>query len=208
MSVPRLGAFAALVLLNRFWNAARFDLPLKDFRRAALLGLVPMALWGFYFSGGQGQNFTPFKMFVGFFTSLVVGVFEEYAFRGPLLFALRQRLSLFATVVLSSVLFSIYHVQAQPFRCWVAIFLTGVIYANLRFRGLDLGWLAVIHGVTDALFFAFPDINPNMFGFYGMVLQAGLLAYAVMTFPWEKLTEAPSNDKPTAANRSQRRPGN
>jgi membrane protease YdiL (CAAX protease family) len=118
MSVPRLGAFAALVLLNRFWNAARFDLPLKDFRRAALLGLVPVALWGFYFSGGQGQNFTPFKMFVGFFTSLVVGVFEEYAFRGPLLFALRQRLSLFATVVLSSVLFSIYHVQAQPFRCW------------------------------------------------------------------------------------------
>lgn len=196
MSIPRLGAFATLVLLNRFWHAARFDLPFKDFGRVALLGLVPVALWVFYFSGGQGGIFTPFKRFVGFFTSLVVGVFEEYAFRGPLLFALRQRLSLLSTVVLSSVLFAIYHVQAQPLRSWVAIFLTGVIYANLRFRGLSLGWLAVIHGVTDAFFFAFPDMNPSMFGFYGLVLQTGLLAYVVMTFPWEKLRE---DDKPVAA---------
>jgi len=183
MSIPRLGAFAALLLLNRIWNASRFDLPLRDFARAALMGFVPMALWVFYFSAGHGEAFTPFMMLVGFFTSLAVGAFEEYGFRGPLLSALRQRLSLFAAIVLSNVLFAIYHVQAQPPRFWAAIFLTGVIYANLRCRGLSLGWLAAIHGMTDALFFLFPDINPDPFGFYGLVLHAGLLIYAIMTFP-------------------------
>lgn len=149
MSIPRLGAFAALVLLNRNWNAARFDLPLKDFERAARLGFAPTALWVFYLSGGHGAPFAPFMMAVGLFTSLIVGAFEEYAFRGPLLFCIREHFSLFTTIVLSNVLFAIYHVQAQAVRNWLAIFLTGVIYANLRFRGLSLVWLAVIHGVTD-----------------------------------------------------------
>lgn len=193
MSIPRLGGFAALLLLNRIWNASSFDLPLRDLGRAALMGFVPMALWVFYFSAGHGGAFTPSMMFVGFFTSLVVGVFEEYAFRGPLLSALRQHMSLFTTIVLSNVLFAIYHVQAQPLRFWLAIFLTGVIYANLRFRGLSLGWLAVIHGVTDASFFFFPNISPDPFGLYGLVLHVGLLVYAVMTLPRSKVTESRSN---------------
>ncbi len=158
------------------------------------MGAVPLALWAFYFSGGEGEAFTRFQMLVGFFTSLGVGIFEEYAFRGPLLFALRQHLSLLTSVVLGSALFAAYHVQAQPIEGWVAIFLTGVIYANLRFRGLSLGWLAAIHGVTDALFFAFPDNPPNLFNFYGLILQAGLLIYAVMSFPRKKAAEAPPAD--------------
>jgi len=158
------------------------------------MGLAPAALWVFFFSSGHGATFTPLMMFVGFFTSLIVGAFEEYAFRGPLLYALRQRLSLFTTIVLSNVVFAIYHVQAQPTGFWVAIFLTGVIYANLRFRGVSLGWLALIHGVIDAFYFLFPGSSSDPFGFYGLVLQAGLLVYAVMTFPRSKATEALSNE--------------
>jgi len=200
MSVPRLCAFAALLVLNRSWNLARFDLPLKGFGKAALLGLPPMALWIFYFSGSDGEAFSPFMKFLGLVTSLIVGLFEEYAFRGPLLFALRQRLSLFSTIAVSNVLFAAYHVQAEPVRFWPVIFLTGVIYANLRFRGLSLGWLAIIHGVTDAFYFVFPDINPDIFGFYGLVLQGGLLIYAVATFPWDKVFKVPSNGKLEAGN--------
>ena len=199
MTVPRLGAFAALVLLNRIWKADRFDLRLWDFGRAALLRFVPTALWVFHFRGGQGDNFTPSQMAVGFFTSLVVGLFEEYAFRGPLLFALRQRLSLLATAVVSSALFAVYHVQAQPMRSWGAIFLTGVIYANLRFRGLSLGWLAIIHGATDAFYFVFPGTTPNLFSFHGVAFQGGLLAYAVLTFPRSKPVGRPSNEDAAAA---------
>lgn len=186
MSIPRLGGFAALLLLNRVWNASRFDLPLREAGRAALMGFAPMALWAFYFSAGRGDPFSPLMMFVGFFTSLVVGAFEEYAFRGPLLFALHQRFSLFTTIAFSNVLFAVFHVQAQPLRSWMAIFLLGVIFANLRFRGLSLGWLALIHGVTDALYFLFPGVLPDPFGFHGLTLQAGLLVYAVITFPLSK----------------------
>jgi membrane protease YdiL (CAAX protease family) len=183
MNIPRLGAFMALVLLNRTWNALRLELPVSDLGRAALLGFAPVALWTFYFSGGSGPPFTRLMMLVGIFSSLIVGVWEEYAFRGALLFAFRQRMPVFASIVLSSGVFAIYHVEAQPFRAWLHIILMGVIFANLRFRGLSLGWLAMIHGVIDALFFFFPAFNPDPFGFRGLMFQAGLLIYAVATWP-------------------------
>jgi membrane protease YdiL (CAAX protease family) len=188
MSIPRLSAFGVLLVLNRRWNIAAFSMPLSGCSRAARMGFVPFALWLYFFNAGHGQSFTNMMMVVGLFTSLVVGLFEEYAFRGPLLSALSDRFSLFTTVVLSNILFAVYHIQAQPIRFWLIIFLTGVIYANLRLRGLSLGWIALIHGVTDASFFLFPSINPEPFGFYGLVLQIGLLIYAVMTFPRSNVT--------------------
>lgn len=183
MCLPRLGAFAALLLLNRRWQLALFEMPPRDFGRAARLGFVPTILWVFYFAGGYGHAFTPFRILVGAFTSLIVGVYEEYAFRGPLLDALRQRMSLLPAIALSSALFTIFHLQAQPVQIWGAIFLMGVIFANLRVRGLGLGWLALIHGVIDAFYFVFTDNAPNPFGLFGLVLQAGLLAYAIATLP-------------------------
>jgi membrane protease YdiL (CAAX protease family) len=192
MSAPRLGAFSVLLFLNRHESAVRFDLPARDFGKAALLGFVPVALWAFYFSGGTGAAYTRTMMFIGLFTSLIVGAFEEYAYRGPLLFALRQRLSLFASIAVSSLIFTVYHFQAQSLRMWGAIFLAGVIFANLRFRGLSLGWLALIHGIADAFLFFFPSGNPDPFRFYGLVLHAGLLGYAIVTFPRSHLTERKS----------------
>lgn len=195
MTIPRLAAFGVLLLFNRHWNAAAFSMPLSDCSRAAFMGSVPLALFVLFFSAGHGQSFTTMMMAVGLFTSLVVGLFEEYAFRGPLLSALTERLSLFTTVVISNILFAAFHIQAQPIRLWMIIFLTGVILANLRLRGLSLGWLALIHGVIDASIFLFPSINPEPFGFYGVVLQIGLLIYAVMTFPRSNVTLVRSNTK-------------
>lgn len=189
MNIPRLGALDALLLLNRCWNLARFDLPLKDFRRAVFLGFVPVAVWLFYFSGGDGQQFTPTMMMGGFLTSLIVGAYEEYAFRGPMLFALRERMSLLATVMISSALFTIYHIQAQRLDIWPTIFLTGVILANLRFRGLSIGWLALIHAVIDTYMFIFPTNTVGPFGFHGLVMQSGLLVYGILTFPRSQITE-------------------
>jgi membrane protease YdiL (CAAX protease family) len=196
MSIPRLAAFGVLLLLHRRWNIAAFSMPLRDGSRAAKMGFVPLALWIFFFSAGHGQSFTLMMMAVGFFTSLAVGLFEEYAFRGPLLSALSLRFSIFTAIVLSNVLFAAYHIQAQSIRFWPILFLTGVIFANLRFRGLSIGWLALIHGVTDACFFLFPSINPKPFGFYGLVLQTGLLIYAVVTFPRSSVKDLRSDKSP------------
>ena len=150
------------------------------------MGFVPMTLWIFYFSGGHGDSYPPTMILVGFLTSLVVGAFEEYAFRGPLLAALRQHLSIFNTIVLSNLLFVIYHLQSQPVHFWIAIFLAGVIFANLRFRGLSIGWIALIHGLIDTFMFMFPRMTPDPFSFHALFFQAGLLAYVVVTFPHSK----------------------
>ena len=58
-----------------------------------------------------------------------------------------------------------------------------MIFANLRFRGLSVGWLALIHGVTDTFFFLFPGFDRDPFGFNWLILQAGLFVHAVMTLP-------------------------
>jgi membrane protease YdiL (CAAX protease family) len=181
MSIARLAALIALLVLNRKWHS--LDWRLADYRRAIIMGIIPVALWEFYFTGSDGSRFPAPMICGGMFSTALVGLFEEYAFRGPLLAALRQKMSLLSSILLSSAFFVIYHVQAQPPSTWGAIFLMGVIFANLRVRGLSIGWLAVIHGVIDASFFLFKTDNPAQFSFYGIVLNVGLLAYAVMTFP-------------------------
>lgn len=183
MTIPRLMAFTTLLLVNRDWNSANFRLTLKDIWRAMYWGIIPVALWVFYFSCGYGQAFTPYKIAAGCFASLVVGLLEEYAFRGPLLSALRGRTSVVATTALTAALFTIYHIQAQPFTHWGAIFLMGVIFANLRFRGLSVIGLTLIHWIIDALYFCFTDRTPDPFGFVWVAFQVGLLVYAVVTLP-------------------------
>jgi len=192
MCLPRLAAFAALVYLNRHWKLVRFDFPAKDFGRLALWGAVPLALWVFYFSGSHGDGFAPWMIALGFATSLVVGLFEEYAFRGPLLMALHQRHSLFTAAFLSSLLFTIYHAQAQPLAAWSNIFFTGIILANLRLRGLSLGSLALLHGLIDASYFFFRESSAELFNFHGLALKAGLFSYALWTRPTKNMNSSTS----------------
>ena len=190
MTIPQLLAFAALLMMNRRWEVAAWTMPWREGARAVGLGWVPVGLYLFYFSAGEGPSFKVPMMGVGFFTSLVVGLFEECAFRGALLAALAQRFSLFSAVVLSNVMFAAFHIQAQPVAAWPSIFLLGVIFAHLRLRGLSLGWLAMVHGVLDAAWFWFPWNAPAPFGFDGVVLQAGLLMYAVVSFPRGRVADA------------------
>jgi membrane protease YdiL (CAAX protease family) len=145
--------------------------------------VAPIALWFYYFSFAHGEIFTPFQIGVGFCTSLIVGLYEEYAFRGPLLAAFRERMSVLSTALLTSVIFTVYHIQAQSFRSWGMIFLMGIILANLRFSGLGLGWLALIHGLIDTSYFLCGSISPGPFSSSGLILHAGLLIYAIRTFP-------------------------
>jgi membrane protease YdiL (CAAX protease family) len=181
--LPRLAAFAALIYLNRHWQLVRFDFPAKDFGHLALWGSLPLALWMFYFSGSRGDSFAPWMIALGFVTSMVVGLFEEYAFRGPLLAALSRRYSLFTAAFLSTLVFTLCHFQAQPVAAWGNIFLTGIIMANLRLRGLSLGSLALLHGLIDASYFLFREYSADLSNFHGLTLQIGLFAYALWSRP-------------------------
>lgn len=183
MCLPRLAAFALLFYFNRHWQLVRFDFPAKDLARLALRGSIPLALWVFYFSGSRGDDFMPWMIALGFITSMVVGLFEEYAFRGPLLAGLAKRWSDFPAVLVSSLLFTVYHYPVQPVASWGSIFLTGIVMANLRLRGISLGALSLLHGLIDASYFLFSDITQDPFNFHGLVLQLGLFCYALWTRP-------------------------
>jgi len=74
-----------------------------------------------------------------------VAVFEETQFRGVLLNAIRDWRGASAAIWISSLIFTLFHIQAQPFRSWPMIFIFGVLFALLRVHGVSLLWLIGIH---------------------------------------------------------------
>jgi len=182
MTAPRLAAFVLLFGIYTGWRRPGE----WKFRGGAWLvvGAFGMAaLWWVYFSGGVGEKFGGRDIVVGAATSLVVGLFEEYAYRGPPLMELGQCVSERAAISVSSLLFMLYHFQAQNLESWPTIFLTGVTLANLRCRGLSLSWLVLAHGVTDTGYFIFGSQAPPFMSFPGMILVAGTLVCALRTLP-------------------------
>jgi len=183
MTIPRLGAFGALLALNRGRVAARFDWREPKLGMALALGGPLILLWAFKFGDGDGDRFQASLVVGGFFTSAAVALFEELAFRGVLLADLQSKWATIPAILVGSVLFAVFHFQAQSVRGWLGIFLTGVILSNLRVRGITLAGLAIIHTLIDTLFFVFGLNDPDLFGTRGLIFQGGLLVYAVATFP-------------------------
>ncbi len=157
MTIPRLLAFGALLFVNRkFDGLVPFDFGLSRnsgtmFWVSSLIVIyvVSFVLRGWYPWLANGE------LIIVLLTSIVVGVFEEYAFRGMILGHLLRRVPTIAAVLLSSLLFTIYHWQAQPLNTWFGIFFTGIAFAIARLQGVSLFWLALAHGIIDWGFFFF-----------------------------------------------------
>lgn len=98
-------------------------------------------------------------------SSLLVALWEEILYRGVFLNALRDWVSTKVAVLGSSILFAVMHIQAQPIVGWPSIFLTGMLFALMRVRGVALTWLIAIHWIIDSIVFL---------GAYGEELFPGL----------------------------------
>ncbi len=163
MTLPRFGGFVALLFMNRvLWKRFELDVDLRRYQRAVLSGipLIGLDLWALVET--CGHRWPPYARIGALFTTPFVGVFEEYACRGVVLQALLANGSTLNAIALSSLLFTIYHVEARPLSAWPAIFLTGVVLANYRIRGLSIFWLAIIHTVIDTIYFFFAtDLFPT-----------------------------------------------
>jgi membrane protease YdiL (CAAX protease family) len=200
MTVPRFASFIALLCMNRLlWKSFQFDIDVRRYRRAVLYGLplVGLVLWGL--AESCGRYWPRHVVLAAAFTTPFVGAFEECAWRGVVLEALRARRSTFTAIVLSSLLFTLYHVQAQPFSAWPAIFLIGVVLANYRIRGLSIFWLAIIHTVVDTAVFLFatdyfpihtrlaPHVlvieEPAACPSHEALILSGLLLLGLVTYP-------------------------
>jgi membrane protease YdiL (CAAX protease family) len=119
---------------------------------------------------------------VGLVTSIVVGLFEEYLFRGALLTGLLRSYPVLSSIFVSSAIFTVYHLQAQPLRSWPGIFLAGLVFANLRLLGLGLLGLSLLHGVIDWSFFLFTptsNISPVFLAVVAL-LAVGTFVHVMM----------------------------
>jgi len=189
MCLPRTAAFVALWACNAAWWGGA--VPFGWARPGALL---PAVSAGLLLVGAEALHLfgwgkvAPYPLplaLVGLAATVPVVLFEEYAFRGAILEGLRRRLGNAPALLLSALLFTVFHIEAQPFGEWPAIFLIGLALGGLRLRGCGLGWLAVVHFGIDALYFAFTD-PPAPIGVDALLRHGLLLLAAVLAWPWPR----------------------
>lgn len=178
-----------LLALGALWTAARREGLSSRFgfeggpRRGLGHGAAMLALWAIFLTESSGGSWSLRDRFVGMGVCITVGLFEEFAFRGVLLEALARRYHPWTAALGSAVLFTLYHCRPQSLPAWPHVFLTGAVFANLRLRGLGLGWLAAIHAAVDAAFFFAGDRGVQVYGSAHTAFLAGLFAYAALTAP-------------------------
>lgn len=88
--------------------------------------------------------------------NLLVAANEEISFRGLFYAGLREMKNENWALYLGSVLFTLMHWGYQPFSGFPIIFISGLIFAKLRSRGVSLTVLIVIHWLVDFLSFIYP----------------------------------------------------
>ena len=125
---------------------------------AAVVLAIPFLFRGWEPGGGLGTAL------VFALTSIVVGLREELLYRAVLLNLLQPRVGLPGAVVLSTVLFLIYHYGALPVAALPIIevtcmsFLLGIVYA---YSG-SLVFVAVLHSLYDGIWFFGPYLAAPM----------------------------------------------
>jgi len=98
------------------------------------------------------KHYTPiWQIAVLVVNSFVVGFFEEVLFRGLILQSIKKWLGVWPAIFISSILFMLFHFQAQRLEHFPSIFLYGMVAAILRLSGQSLWVLMIIHGVFDSL---------------------------------------------------------
>lgn len=89
------------------------------------------------------------SLLLAFLSSFVVGFFEEALFRGAIFDTLNSEYGVKKALFWSSVIFTIYHVQAQPISAMPLIFVFSLLFGLLRADGVSLFLLSVLHAVYD-----------------------------------------------------------
>ncbi|MBI3555241.1 MAG: CPBP family intramembrane metalloprotease [Deltaproteobacteria bacterium] len=116
-------------------------------------------------------------------TTAFVAFFEEIYFRGALLRSLQEVVGPRVAALISSAMFMLYHLGAQPLSSFPDLFLFGAFAAFARIAGLGLGWLILEHWVYDVLMLA-------GFGFYSTVEWMAaiqlILAFGLAWYCWRQ----------------------
>jgi membrane protease YdiL (CAAX protease family) len=194
-SVALIGAFSSAWLMSRLEGRAFgcYGLPLrgafgKFFWQGALFGLTEvsvvvgaMAALGFYHFGAlaiHGAELLDWAIFWTIFF-ILVGLYEEFAFRGYVQFTLAQSLGHWPAAVLLSLVFGLRHVhnEGETWTGIAGIVLTGLFWCFTLQRTGNL-WFAVgMHATFDfgeTFLYSVPDSG---------VIFPGHLSHATLAGP-------------------------
>ena len=125
----------------------------------------------FHYSFLRLSNYDYFILFVN---TVLVGLFEELLFRKAFHDEVFKLKNMVVSCFITSALFTIFHIQAQNFSEFPAIFSVGILFAILREKGVPLIWLVLSHISYDliVLFWADGGLTDNdsnqilVIGFY------------------------------------------
>lgn len=147
MNAPRiLSAILMICFIRSIWgleilkfHTMRFGYFLKT----AVVALVTYTVWVFLHS--QHLSFTNSQLMMFVTGSLIVAIFEEISFRGGIYQALSDWLGASWAIVVSTLLFVVFHVQAQPIHELPQLIGFGLIVALLRSKGVSIWWTILLH---------------------------------------------------------------
>jgi membrane protease YdiL (CAAX protease family) len=113
-------------------------------------------------------------------TSIAVAFKEEFLYRGVLQNIVEPRLGLLKGVIVSNIVFTLYHYGAQPFTLWnvIEIFTAGCILGLLYSATGSLMLVIAIHAVNDAIWSFTPLVTtplPRPLGSLLLISGAGLV---------------------------------
>jgi len=150
VSVCRLATLAVYWVL--FKEVILSRPPSEAPRRTPLLvlGVLPLFLVPLLFDGGMPGDATTRAVFA--ITSMIVAVREEVLYRGVLQNLLERRCGRLAALLLSNVVFTLYHYGAQPFTAFglVELFSMGCVFGLIYGKNGSLMIPIVLHAAYDA----------------------------------------------------------
>ena len=185
MDVPRLIAFGFAFWVGRyFWGLDGLGWHARRCKQGLIWGAIAACLIcsdGLFRLKPTGYSVS--VLAVVSLSSVVVALMEETLFRGLLFNALSDLGGRQWAIWVPTVLFTAYHVQAQPIAGWPFIFAAGLFLAVLRWQGVGLVWLVLSHAVGDSLIAA-ANYGPSRVTWWPAVARALQLGVPAVYFVW------------------------
>jgi len=150
VSAARLVALAALSFLAlRWWPKVRLGLHWKGAACAAVLFFWTTVFW-ILTGGSEPREFSHWGILFGWVAvNIVVGFWEELAFRGALMTGLEDLYGSTAALWVSALLFYYFHYGTCSEDFMYAAISFGVLFGRLRQNGMSLWWLAISHMLVN-----------------------------------------------------------
>lgn len=186
-NIPRMLCLGlALYLAKPFWiNKIKTIFGFEGwFKAATYLALISIFSWinGFWNPPGVFSNQEIIVITIG---SICVAAFEEVTFRLLLLETMLEKFKKETAIICSSLIFMIFHIQAQPAYTWPYLFFAGVQFSVLKLMGVSITSLIIVHATYDTVIFYLASGRWNA----GYIIYEALNLALALFYWWEMKNE-------------------